>query len=92
MDRPDLDEAYKQLLLFRELLADYVEAGARQPASVHEFLDPAFGHARGLQQVQLTMRATLSAVDRCLSTIEAINSAGGVGEYIRAHLPPSPPG
>ena len=92
MDGPNLDEAYKQLMFFRELLADYLEEGAPRPPVGHQLRIAAVDYAQGLERVQLTMHTTLRSVDRCLATIEAITAAGGVGEYIRLHLPPPPPG
>ncbi len=85
MDRPDLDELRRYLSELREVLADYTSAGESQPRWLgHSHAD----YAEGLAHVQLTMHATVLAVDRCLATIDAIGSAGGFAEYIIANLPP----
>lgn len=103
MDYPDLEEARKQLIELRQLLADYISSDGevgpfggledQRVPPIEGWLprDPGDGPS-GIAHVHLTLHATLIAVDRCLATLDAVQAAGGFAQYIIAHLPRPPAG
>lgn len=90
-DAPNFEEMRRQLQTLRDLFHEYVNNG-RQPSQIERPDLP----QKDLDTVAMIglrerMRRTLTAIDDCLGTVDEITQAGGMGPYLRSHMPDDAP-
>lgn len=86
--RPDFEEMQHQLCSLRDLFREYLDSSAQQRS------DAADDRADTVAMIGLRerMRRTLVSIDDCLGTVQEISDAGGMGAYLRTHIPDTHPG